>query len=284
MAIKYVNYTYSASCDTTYNIGWATVRGQTSSEETTNNECNAEASALSDPRYKIKRGFLSFNTNGALPAGYTVSAVSLSITWGAGFGNQGYYVVPNNMASPTSIAKSDYNKLKGTALSAKFSGKGLLSIPLTGLTIVNDGYTKIGIIHYYDYENSTPPTGTHGFSGPPSTATLVITYTTPPIVTSANYAQNINVNSATLLGEVTDVGGGTVSSRGVCWSTSANPTTSSSKATSAGGLGQFQVNATGLYPGTLYHYRAFVTTENSTTYGSDKTFTTYGGASGILMM
>lgn len=277
MATATVNYAYSASCDTTYNIGWATVRGQATSEDTTPNECNAEASALSDPRYMIKRGFLSFNTNGALPAGYTVSAVSLSITWGAGFGNQGYYVVPNNMASPTSIAAGDYDSLTGTALSAKFSGTGVLSIPLTGLTIVNDGYTKIGIIHYYDYENTTPPTGTHGFSGPPTTASLVITYTTAPVVTTGD-ATEIKPTTATLGGNVTSAGGGTVSTRGVCWSTSANPTTSSSKAAAAGTTGAFTVSATGLKSGVLYHYRAYVTTENSTTYGADATFRTiFGG-------
>jgi hypothetical protein len=283
MAIVTVNHAFQASCDITYNLGWATTRNQTSSETTTNNECNAEASANSDPRYKIKRGFITFNTNSSLPAGNTVSSVVLRIAWGSGFGNQGYYVVPNAMASPTAIAKSDYNKLTGTAYSAKFSGTGTLDVALTGLTIVNTGYTKIGIIHYYDYENSTPPTGTHGISGL-RTASLLITYTTPPVVTTNSFAQNLNVNSAVLLGEVTDVGGGTVSSRGVCWATSANPTTSNSKATSAGGLGQFQVNATGLYPATLYNYRAYVTTENSTTYGANRTFVTFGGASGVLMM
>lgn len=286
MAIVYVNYAFMAYVMTTDDLNWATVRaysGEHPSLSTGIGQANSEASNPSTGRYRIKRAFLTFNTNGALPANYTISAVALNINWNNGFGNQGYYIVPNVMASPTAISKSDYARLTGSAYSAKFSGLGLLNVALTGLTVNNSGYTKIGIIHYYDYENTTP-SSSHGYAGTPSSVNLQITYTTPPIVTSANYAQNINVNSALLLGEVTDVGGGTVTERGVCWSTSINPTTSSSKATSAGGLGQFQVDATGLYPGTLYHYRAFVTTENSTTYGADKTFTTYGGASGILMM
>jgi len=276
MSTTTVNHAFQASCDTTFNIGWSTVRGQASSEATTNNECNAESSAVSDPRYKIKRGFITFNTNGALPAGYKVHSVVLSISWDSGFGNQGYYVVPNDMASPTAIAKSDYSKLTGTAYSSKFSGSGTQNVTLTGLTVNNSGYTQIGIIHYYDYENSTPPTGTHGISGTRN-ASLVITYTTTPTVTTGSVT-NLMPISATLGGNVTNAGGGTVSSRGVCWSTSANPTTANSKATSAGSTGAFTVSATSLLPGTLYNYRAFVTTENSTQYGSNLTFRTPGGA------
>lgn len=102
---------------------------------------------------------------------------------------------------------------------------------------------------------------------------LIITWTTAPVVTTSA-ASDIGHITATLGGNVTDAGGGTVSQRGVCWNTSTNPTTSNSKAAATGTTGAYTVSATGLTKNTLYYARAYVTTENSTTYGSVVTFTT----------
>lgn len=99
------------------------------------------------------------------------------------------------------------------------------------------------------------------------------TSTTTPTVTSVG-SSSISASGATLSGNVTDDGGATVTERGVCWATTSNPTTASSKASSGGGLGSYSVNATGLSPNQLYHFRAYAINANGTVYGADTEFTT----------
>ena len=96
-----------------------------------------------------------------------------------------------------------------------------------------------------------------------------------PIVTTAT-ATSITNTSATSGGNVTFDGGLTVTARGVCWSTTANPTTANSFTSDGSGTGAYISNITGLTSGTLYHYRAYATNSTGTTYGSDLTFTTTG--------
>ena len=83
---------------------------------------------------------------------------------------------------------------------------------------------------------------------------------------------NVALTTATGNGVVVADGGDTVTERGVCWSTSLNPTTSDSKATSAGTVGSYTVSITGLTNGTLYHARAYAINSVGTSYGNDVTF------------
>ena len=103
------------------------------------------------------------------------------------------------------------------------------------------------------------------------------TFTTPaalPTVTTAT-PTNVTANSATCGGNVTASGGATVVERGVCWSTSSNPTTSGSHlAASSGGTGAFTVNVMDLTPETTYYIRAYAVNSAGTTYGSEERFTT----------
>lgn len=94
-----------------------------------------------------------------------------------------------------------------------------------------------------------------------------------PTVTTNNVT-NITTTSATCGGNVTSAGNGTVSARGVCWSTSQNPTISNSHTTNGTGTGTFTSSLTGLTPNTVYYIRAYATNEAGTAYGSQKTFTT----------
>lgn len=96
----------------------------------------------------------------------------------------------------------------------------------------------------------------------------------PPTVTT-QAVTNITGTTATGNGTVVADGGDTITERGVCWSTSVNPTTSDSKATTAGTTGAFSASITGLTNGTLYHVRAYAINGEGTSYGSDVTFTPY---------
>jgi uncharacterized protein (TIGR02145 family) len=85
---------------------------------------------------------------------------------------------------------------------------------------------------------------------------------------------NITTTTATCSGNVTSDGGSSVTARGVCWSTSQNPTTSNSKTTNGTGLGTYTSHITGLSPNTTYYVRAYATNSEGTAYGEQKTFTT----------
>ena len=95
-----------------------------------------------------------------------------------------------------------------------------------------------------------------------------------PTVTTASVS-NITANTVTCGGDVTNSGGATVTARGVCWSTSQNPTISDSHTTNGTGTGSFTSNITGLAPLTTYYVRAYATNSNGTAYGEQLNFTTY---------
>ena len=96
----------------------------------------------------------------------------------------------------------------------------------------------------------------------------------PTVTTTA--VSSITSNSASSGGNITSDGGASVTARGVCWSTSANPTTSDSHTSDGTGTGSFTSSITGLSPNTPYHVRAYATNSEGTGYGSDQTFTTKG--------
>lgn len=88
-----------------------------------------------------------------------------------------------------------------------------------------------------------------------------------------------NDTSISYGGNVTDDRGSAVTQRGVCWSTSSNPTTANSCTHDGTGTGTFTSNVTGLSAGTTYHIRAYATNSVGTSYGNEQTFTTTGVAS-----
>jgi hypothetical protein len=90
---------------------------------------------------------------------------------------------------------------------------------------------------------------------------------------------NITAYSATCGGNVTDDGNTTVTERGVCWSTSHNPTVSNSHTTDGSGIGSFTSSITGLSANTTYYVRAYATNSAGTAYGEERTFTTSASVS-----
>ena len=100
----------------------------------------------------------------------------------------------------------------------------------------------------------------------------------PTVTTSA--VTNITRTSATGGGNVTADGNAAVTARGICWSTSHNPTVSDNHAASGTGTGSFTVNMTGLTAGTTYYVRAYATNSEGTAYGSEVSFTTENGLVG----
>jgi hypothetical protein len=92
---------------------------------------------------------------------------------------------------------------------------------------------------------------------------------------------NIKAFSADILSEINTDGGGEISSRGVCWSTSQNPTVEASKTEDGTGIGSFKSNLTGLTHNTEYYVRTYAINEAGTTYGEEVSFTTRDGIATI---
>ncbi|HSN50519.1 MAG TPA: FISUMP domain-containing protein, partial [Bacteroidales bacterium] len=94
----------------------------------------------------------------------------------------------------------------------------------------------------------------------------------PTLTTVA--ASEITINSAKTGGNITSDGGAGVTSRGVCWGTTAQPVITGSHSTDSKGTGIFSSLLTGLTPGTTYYIRAYATNEAGTAYGNEITFST----------
>jgi hypothetical protein len=85
---------------------------------------------------------------------------------------------------------------------------------------------------------------------------------------------DITANTAISGGNVTSDGGNPVTARGVCWSTSLNPTITNDHTNDGFGIGGFTSFIPGLAGNTLYYVRSYATNSEGTAYGSQKSFTT----------
>ena len=98
--------------------------------------------------------------------------------------------------------------------------------------------------------------------------------TTVPTVATSATVTNIMGTSAVCGGTVTNNGGEYVSSRGVCWNTTGNPTLADNSAQQGSGNGTFTITITGLTDSTTYWVCAYATNSNGTSYGTAISFTT----------
>jgi hypothetical protein len=102
-----------------------------------------------------------------------------------------------------------------------------------------------------------------------------LSFTTPnPPTVDTDSATNIGGNSAVSGGNVSQDGGAPVLARGICYSTSANPTTLNSTVLSGSGTGQYTSTLQNLQNNTTYYVRAYASNVAGTSYGSEITFTT----------
>ena len=100
-----------------------------------------------------------------------------------------------------------------------------------------------------------------------------ITFVTFPTVTTTPIS-NITQTTANSGGNVIQGGGVTIIVRGVCWSTSQNPTIVDNLTINGSGTGNYTSNLTGLTGNTVYYVRAYVTNGSGTSYGGQESFTT----------
>lgn len=103
-----------------------------------------------------------------------------------------------------------------------------------------------------------------------------LSFITLPILPTVTTAEVTDVEGTTAIsgGNVSADGGAAITSRGVCYSTSPEPTIDDGKTTDGDGLGDFVSSLTGLKGLTTYHLRAYATNSAGTVYGEEFTFTT----------
>jgi hypothetical protein len=134
--------------------------------------------------------------------------------------------------------------------------------------------------YYYEFHNGFNSMRTALKSFKTETSPITPPEIMLPTVITAEVT-GITTNSAQCGGEVTNDGGAEVTERGICWSTTPNPTLDDSHIAAGSGMGAFTVVMSGLEANTTYHVRAYAINEEGTAYGLDKEFTTLvGGGSG----
>jgi hypothetical protein len=140
------------------------------------------------------------------------------------------------------------------------SGAGTFSSTLTGLL---QGTT------YYVRSFATNVQGT-GYGA----ETSFTTQTTATVSVTAT-PTSLTTTSAIGGGTISSNGGATITTSGLVWDASANPTIAlSTKTTDGTTSGTFTSSITGLTQGATYHVRAYATNYLGTNYGPDITFTT----------
>jgi hypothetical protein len=178
-----------------------------------------------------------------------------------------FYMMNKSVTSPVDF-------LMDVAYGSSNSSAAMTNVLATGIVCNNSAYTL------FNYTIIPATSGTYYFGVKTTSATstpwylsfddFAVTLTPPPTVTTT-VATLITGSSASSGGVAS---GGGITARGVCWSTSANPTIANSHTTDGTGTGSFTSLITGLSVTTLYHYRAYATNIVGTSYGDDLTFTT----------
>jgi pectin methylesterase-like acyl-CoA thioesterase len=102
--------------------------------------------------------------------------------------------------------------------------------------------------------------------------TTLLTKSIPTVTTTA--ITNILATTASGGGNVTSWGGDSISGRGICWSTTANPTIAGNKTSNGTGNGTFSSVLVSLSPNVTYFVRAYATNSLGTGYGNEVSFST----------
>lgn len=198
------------------------------------------------------------------------AAMNLQASGGAGY-------VDLAWAQDSFDLLAGYNVYRATTLGGTYSRINTNLIPDQTKTY-RDTDIQANLSYYYKF---TVVKTDMAESDPSNVASAAATATTPTVSTTA--VTSISTNSSQSGGNITATGGAAIASRGVCWSTSQNPTTADDKTTNGTGTGSFESSITGLSPGTTYHVRAYATNSTGTGYGSDVSFVTTSYASTLYV-
>lgn len=231
------------------------------------NTCTLYVPVGSEGAYKAAIQWQDFsNIINGLPIVTTALANSITIATASSGGNvtsQGTAVVSaRGVCWSTSV-----NPTIADSKTSDGTGSGIFTSTLTGLST---GVT------YHIRAYAINSIGTSYGSD------LVFVISVPPTITTTS-ATSISATTATFGGNVTSIGSSSITARGVCWSTTINPTIANSFTTDGIGVGIFSSKIMGLSSGTTYHVRAYATNSVGTVYGSDISFTTLSNSTQVYL-
>lgn len=205
---------------------------------------------------------ISQSTSTVLPSLTTLDVSEISTTTAKSGGN-----ISSDGGAPVTVRgvcwSISQNPTIANGKTSDNTGVGTFTSKIGGLT----PNTK-----YYLRAYATNTSGTGYGNEITFTTTKTVSITLPTLTTTS--IKNITLSSALSGGNITSDGGSPLTSRGVCWSSSANPTISNNKTFDGSGIGLFSSSITGLTPNTTYYIRAYATNSIGTGYGNEIKFTT----------
>lgn len=267
----------------TYGLCWSS----STTSPTTNNFTTAfsviQSGSFSNSMQQLTPGTIYYVRAYAInQAGTAYGATQTFVTLNISLANVTTNSV-TNIASSSAVASGSINSTgSGTISSYGFCWSSATSVPTTSNQKItfssiqtgtfNGAITSLsqGTIYYIRAYVINEAGTSYGATQSFTTTTIIL----PTIATSSVSA--ITSNSATINGIINSTGNGTISSYGICWSSSnSSPTISNSKTSSSNiQTGAFSGLLTSLNVGTLYYARAYATNEIGTSYGSVLTFRT----------
>jgi endonuclease I len=199
----------------------------------------------------------------------TITDNSMTVSWARGNGD-------NVLVVGRAGSSIDTDPSSGSSYTANLAFGSGNEIGSGNFVLYNGTGTSVNITtlsnsttyHYaiYEYNNTDVCYNLNELTGNQNTnGTPVLSTTT---------ATSITTTTASSGGNITSDGGSAVTVRGVCWSTSTNPTTTDSKTTDGTGTGSYTSSLTGLSGATTYYTRAYATNTYGTSYGDQISFST----------
>jgi hypothetical protein len=203
--------------------------------------------------YGAQTSFTTLNTATIAATASAISITSSTATIGGTItADGGASVTSRGVVYGITTGSATFSVTSGT-------GTGTYTVGLTGLSPATT---------YYVRSFATNSVGTvYG------TETNFTTNAIAPTLTTST-PSSITKYAASAGGTITYNGGSTITASGICWSTTATPTTSDTKTTDGTTSGTFTSSITGLTAGTTYYVRAYATNAIGTGYGVAQSFTT----------
>ena len=174
--------------------------------------------------------------------------------------NGGYAVTERGVCYSTTNSEPTITD----AFVAGGKGNGMFNVSIASLSASTTYYLRA----YATNENGTA----YG-------ETITATTKNGEATVSLSSVTNITALTASASVTVTDAGSATLQSCGICWSTYPNPTITDNKTTASDKVlnTSYPCNMTELQPNTTYYVRGYATTDVTTTYSVQESFTTTSG-------